>query len=444
MKIRTFSKIFLTIAALLFVTLVISGCSDSITNSNVVSTPDKYQALTEAQFSRSSSLSAIPGQVLYLDLESAGSPATGDDTGINGTDEISYTVSDNAIYRFQLGANAKFIAKLTDWTGGTVFQLNNAFDTTRINLNPGNYKLTLISTSTALKPQTVFFQPDVNAIKSGKGVRKDGIKPQDLNTLLETGMCEECNLKNIDIENKNMSSVRFLKSDLTASYFRNVHFDSAYFYKTKLDSVTSDRCGLSYSKFDSCTAVSYVALGTLKGAVFNGCNFYYSSIEGNRMAPSTNAIFRNSSFIRMIFLNVNLDSSQFTNVILAGSVSDNSNFNYAVFKDVIFDTANVYKMVAQNALFENVSMNQVKFSSCNFTKSIFRNCKCKQISFAQSDMTDTYLTSCNFYGGFFGGILNRTTLIGSDIRDAYFCQAQIQNITAYNNIKDENTVCFPY
>lgn len=432
------------LAVALLIIITISGCSDSITNSNIVNAPDKFRALTEAQFSHISNISAIPGQVIYLDLESQGSPSTGDDTGVNGTDEISYTINDNAIYRFQLGAASKFTAKFTDWTGGTVFQLNNPGDTVRVNINPGDYKLTLISTSTALKPQTVFIQPDVNVIKSGKGVKKEGIRPEELNTLIETGMCEECKLKNIDIENKNMSSVRFIKSDLTSSIFRKVTFDSVYFYKTKLDSVTSDRCGLSYSKFDSCTAFLYVAYGVFKGAVFDGCNFYYSSMEGTGLAPSTNAVFRNSSLIRMIFSNVNLDSSRFTNVILAGSYPEDSHFNFTVFKNVIFDSSNVNNINAQNALFENVSMNRVRFSTGNFTKSIFKNCKCQKISFVKADFTDAYMTSNDFYGGFFEGIMNRTTLIGCDIRDAYFCHAQIQNITVYNNIKDENTLCFPY
>lgn len=432
------------LSAALIIFIAVSGCSDSITSSKIVTEANKYQALTEAQFSHAGNISAIPGQIVYLDLESQGSTLTGDDTGVIGSDEINYTVSDNAIYRFQIGAAAKFTVKLTDWTGGTVFQLSNPGDTVRLNLNPGTYKLALISTSSVLKPQAVFIQPDVKTIKSGKGVKKDGIKPEELNTLLETGMCEECNLENINITNKDLSSVRFLKSNLALSYLGKVKLDSAYFYKTKLDSVTAEKCNLSYSKFDSCTASSFVINATLKGAVFNGCNFIYSSIEGYGTSGNTNAIFRNSNFLRMVFTEVNLDSTQFINVILAGSYQSVISFDNTVFKDVIFDSTDTYKVNAQNALFENVSLSRVRVTSGNFTKSKFKNCNCNKVVFVTSDLTDAYLSSCVFNGGFFEGKMNRTTLIGSDIRGAYFCKAQIQNIIAYNNTKDENTLCFPF
>jgi uncharacterized protein YjbI with pentapeptide repeats len=440
MKIKSFS----IISIIIFAALVFSGCSDSITNSNSVITPDKYQALTEAQFSRSSNLSAIPGQVVFLDLESPGT-AGGDDTGINGTDEITYSIGDNAIYRFALGADTKFAAKLTDWTGAALFQLNNPGDTARIHLNPGDYKLTLISTSTASKPQTVFIQPDVNAIKSGKGVRKDGVRPEDLNTLLETGMCEECNLRKINIQDKNLSASKFIKSDLSLSDFSKMNMDSVIFLNSKIDSLHLWNSKFNYSKLDSTSAI-FVDFDNvdMKRISISNSNFSQFSFLANDQNYITNAVIKNSDFTYGKTVGMSYDSTSFSETSFANSYVTLGSFKNTKFQYCNFNNSALIDINFQNSDFSGAYINRMRVIHCNFSNCRIKGFNGDKASFEQADFTDATVTGNIFTNAVFNGDLIRTTFTVNDIRGATFCTARIQFITAYDNLKDYETTCFPY
>lgn len=232
-----------------------SGCSDdSITNS--VTTTDKFPARTEAELSLNAGASVIPGSVVYVDLENLDAPpdSVNGDTGSIGEDVIPYTYTGTAMHRIKLGAGALFKARLVSECGEVMYQLNAPGDSARVTIPAGKYKLYLTSTVSSdgaygySKP--VFIHPDSSAIRSGAGMPpQGGYIPWQLDQLLETGKCPNCDLVGAQITGKNLTGADLNHSDLSNAVLFKASFGFANFSGAVLEGANIYQSSFKFANF---------------------------------------------------------------------------------------------------------------------------------------------------------------------------------------------------
>lgn len=431
--------IFLQAAFLLFIVtgIYFSGCSDSITNSVV--TTNKNKATTEAELSVIAGDTIWPptGAVVYVDLEHLNSPPSGvnGDTGPIGEDIIPYKFTETAVHRFKLDAGAKFTARLVNSSGAVMFTLNNPNDTARVTLPAGSYKLYLTSLlSYAFSPistQAVFIQPDLDAIASGGAPPQGGYNKDDLNKLLTTNKCVSCNLREVQLYDKNLSGADLSYSDLEHSFMSRVNLSNAIFTHTDWDRAGANDCIFTGAKF-TFTILNYTSFGggDFTGAVFqrlnwdrtvfaasnlsrvtfdsgsgdgnmDGCDLSYSTFSNLELRDIagehvnlTGATFSNVHTYQVFFGNSNLDSTKFINgTYFQSSTLRGSTFRSAVFTNFrgdgsVFDDANMTGSRVTNSRFSggtlraailvNVIWNNVDVSAVNMchqdrTGGVFNN-----------------------------------------------------------------------
>lgn len=364
------------IAFFLAIVIYISGCSDSIVNSTV--TPNKNQAMTEAQLSSIVGDTIIPptGAVVYVDLEHLNSPPSGvsGDTGPIGEDIIPYKFTETAVHRFKLDAGAQFTARLVNSAGAVMFTLNNPNDTARVTLPAGNYKLYLTSllnyVSVSDPTQAVFIQPDLAAITSGGAPPQGGYNKDDLNKLLATKKCVECNLERVQLNNKDLTGADLTRANLSQSFMSYVNLTGATFDHTDWTDAGANNCNFAGAKF--ITAI-------VNRTVFADGYFYQS-------------IFHRLNWDRTSFLNGDFRYATFDSGSADGGSLDGSNFSYSTFT--------------------NVNLREMSAEHTNFTKVTFSNVYMYEMFLANSTMDSTnYINGCYF---------QHCTIRGTNIRYSTF------------------------
>lgn len=350
----------LLFTASIFAIQIFSGCSDSITNSTT-GTTDKYKARTENEFNTLAGVKAIPGAVVYDDLEHLNTPAdsVNGDTGNIGEDVIPYSYTDSATHRIKLSADAGFKARLVSESGAVIYQLNNPGDTARVLIPRGNYKLYLTSLrtygSTAGTSQAVFIQPDLNAINSGGVLPQAGYDQNDLNTLLTTNKCINCNLKQVQLQDKNLSGADISGASLYGAFLQNVNLSNAILINTELS-----RGGGRDVKFN--------------GAIFTSTFMYYTGYE--------RADFTGAKFQHLLWDHTHLDGCNLTRVTIDSGAAYNAGLDGA---DLSYSTI-------KNASWRNVSADGTKF-----IKTTFNNLYCYEGFFANSIIDSSmFINGCNF------------------------------------------------
>lgn len=418
-----------------------SGCSETITNSTV--TPNKYKARTEAEFNTDASLKAIPGAVVYIDLEHLNSPASGvsSDTGPIGEDVISYSYTDSAVHRFKLGAEARFKVRLVNESGAVIYQLNNPGDTARVMVPAGDYKLYLTSLVNfgidSSGTQAIFIQSD----SSGSVLPQAGYHKEDLNTLMTTGKCIKCNLDFVLLDGKDLTNADIRASSMQVAWINNCKFVNANFYDTKLTNCI------------------------IRGSNFGNTNMYYVHFTGTTF---TNTDLRSSKFET-----VHLDQATLQNCNLSYSTIAHTNLNDTYIRDcqaykiLLTELGNVnrthiVKTNLKGSEFFHVStldfvcaesnLDSVKFHHVLYSKSTFQNNSIKNAYFY--DINNHSLggdhhdwTNNNFTGTKFSGwedansgyssycLLEETDFSGSNFTDASMIHVSIDNSDLCNTIK---------
>lgn len=395
--------------------VLLSGCSDSITNPTAP-TPSKYQALTEAQFNASSSLKAIPGAVIYDDLEHLNAPpdSVGNDTGTIGEDVIPYSYTETATHRIKLGAEAQFKARLVNESGAVIYQLVNPGDTALVSIPAGNYKLYLTSTinfdGAFGYSQPVFIQPDLDAINSGAGAPpQGGYNKDDLNTLLTTKKCIRCNLRLVQLHDKNLTGADLSEANLESSFMDHVNLSNAIFNHTEWTNA-----GANNSVYDSAKFIFTILNRTGFGsssfikAKFQRLNWDHTSF--------TNCDFRYATLDSGSASNGGLDGSDLryttiSNLNLREMACEHTKFNQSTF-------SNVY---SYEMYFPNSVMDSVKFiNKCFFSRNTVRN---TQLNYATFD---------DFRGD--GSVWDGCVMTGSNITNSDFSGGSLRGATLIHTI----------
>ncbi|MBS1494704.1 MAG: pentapeptide repeat-containing protein [Bacteroidetes bacterium] len=424
-----------------------SGCSDSFTNPTVT-TASKYQAHTEAEFNANSNLKAIPGAVVYDDLEHLNTPASllGDDTGPIGEDVISYYYSDSAVHRFKLGAEANFKVRMIAASGLLMFQLNNPGDTARVSIPAGNYKLYLTSLvnygSTSMATQPVFIQPDLDAIASGGVPPQSGYNKDDLNTLLTTNKCISCNLREVQLHDKNLAGADLSYSDLEHSFMDHVNLDSAIFTHTDWDRSGANNCSFKGAKF-TFTILNLTSFGggDFMGAVFQRLNWDRTIFDAANLSRVTFDSGSGSGNMD----GCDLSYTTFSNLEIRDLTGEHVKLNGATFSNI-----HAYEVFFGNSNLDSTKfINNTYFQSSTLRGSTFRNALFTNFRGDASVFDDCIMSgSAITNSGFNGGTLRAAILINTvwnnvDINAVNMCHQDRTGMSATNIHYNVDTDCWP-
>jgi len=299
---------------------------------------------------------------VYVDLEHLNSPASGvnGDTGPIGEDIIPYWYTETATHRFKLGMDAEFTAKLVSSTGSEIFHLHNPGDTALVSIPAGKYKLHLISTklycTDCPASQPVFIQRDLEIINSAGGAPpQGGYSKDDLNTLLTTRKCVNCNLNGVQIMNKDLSGVDISGAGFSHSFMSRVNMTRGTFNHTDWTDAGANDC------------------------IFDSSQFTFTIL--NRTA------FGNGSFINAKFQRLNWDRTGFYD----------SDFRYAAFDSGAADGGSIDGSDFRYTTFSNVNLREMSAEHTKFTKVTFSNVYMYMMFLANSTMDSTnYINSCYF------------------------------------------------
>lgn len=401
-----------------------SGCSDSITNSTATTT-DKYQAHTEAEFNANSILKAIPGAVVYLDLEHLNSPASGvnGDTGPIGEDVIPYTYTETATHRIKLGTEAQFKIRLVSESGEVIYQLNNPGDSARVNIPAGNHKLFITSTinydaGLAETSQPVFIQQDLDAIKGGYGAASQGgYNSEDLNKLITTKKCVGCNLVGVEIQDKILIGADLSYAKLMFARIKRVDFTGGKFIGTKWDAIEVFK-----SSFKGAT----ISEEEIVNATFDSVNF-------------SGAHFANLPLDRAKFLNCDLTYADM-NTIGTRHTTNISSFNNSDLSYATITNAALFHLQCKNSKFVRTTFSEVEFNDMTFENSKLDSAKflnrCEFLGSTIKGGSVTYGVFTDFSGA--GSVFDNCYLIGSKITNSDFSSASLRGAnlqyTNWNNV----------
>ena len=433
---------------LLLAFVIVSGCSDSITNPPV--TTNKYKARTEAELNSSSASKVIPGAVVYLALEHLNTPigSVSDDSGPIGEDIIPYTYTETASHRFKLDASARFKVRLVSEAGVEIFRIDNPTDTEYVSIPAGNYKLHLTSiveygpgeTGT----QAIFIQPDLDAINSGAGAPpQGGYDRKDLNTLLTTNKCIKCDLQEIQLNDKNLAGADVSGANMDGSFLVDVNFNNGIFTNTSIRHAGGRNMKFVEAKFTN-TDLRYTGYQTsdLSRATFKQLLWQHTNLDGCNLTGIT--VDSGSTYDSSVD-GADLSHSTFSNVTLHELSGAEAKFIKATFSNVYCYEAYFRSSVADSASFIN---------NCNFMMSNFTGGKARYTTFTDfrgdatlwdnNDMTGSNVTRANFNGGFMiGTILTNAVWLNVDVLGTHMCD-QIRNGWSRTNVRtNDETTCRP-
>lgn len=436
--------------SILFFFAALSGCSDSITNSTTT-TANKNKATTEAELSviAGDTIWPPPGAVVYVDLEHLNSPPSGvnGDTGPIGEDIIPYKFTETAVHRFKLDAGAQFTARLVNSAGAVMFTLNNPGDTARVTLPAGSYKLHLTSLlSYAFSPistQAVFIQPDLDAIASGAGAPpQGGYNKDDLNKLLTTNKCVSCNLREVQLYDKNLIGADLSYSDLEHSFMSRVNLSNAVFAHTDWDRAGANDCIFTGAKFIF-TILNYTSFGggDFTGAVFQRLNWERTIFAASNLSRVTFDSGSGSGNMD----GCNLSNTSFSNLELRDIAGEHVNLTGATFSNV-----HAYQVFFGNSNLDSTKfINNTYFQSSTLRGSTFRNAMFTNFRgdgsvFDDANMTGSRVTDTRFSGGTLrAAILVNVIWNNVDVSAVNMCH-QDRTGGVFNNIQyNVDTDCWP-
>lgn len=347
-----------SISAIIF----LSGCSNTITNTTGGPVAQTYQAHSEREFVSNASLRAIPGGVLYLNLEHLNAPVdTLPDTGVlRGEDIIPYSYTQPVKQHFKLGDSSYFKAKLVnESTGLTLFEITPLSNTYTGIISPGNYKLYLTSLVTfgadTLGSQNIFVQMDRSSAAREGGYDRVSFDTTEYFTLLKTRVCIGCNLSGADLHGGDLRNITVDFSDLSFANMSRTNFANSSFKYANL-SFTST----SYSNFK---------FGQFASANLKSSNMSHASI--------INADFTNANLSGIVLDSADCSHSDFTNSVVTQSLMNRTNFT----------SGNMFQTIMSNSVLTGANFNNAVLYQTNFSNSI--------------------LLFANFCGSFKNGIISQ-------------------------------------
>ncbi|MBS1494703.1 MAG: pentapeptide repeat-containing protein [Bacteroidetes bacterium] len=360
---------------------VLSGCSDTLTNST--GTVTENQTKVEREFSLSSVLKASPDELIVVDLEDLNSPSVSGDTGPVGEDVIPYTYTKDINQEFRVAPFSTFKIKfVSDATGDTLAQVfPGGF--AQLSVPAGNYKLHLISfdsySSSDLSSNIIFIKPSVSG--------------SNIVTHLKAKECIECNFKNTDLSGMNFTDVTLSRSSFTGVNLRNANLRNAYV----------DSCRMENTNLDSANLINSWLPGTKWG---EGSSLQY-------------AVFDSAYMVGCEFSKVQMKGVSINRVHFA-----RTNILYS----------NMLNATVINSDFDEVKIYGSGFSYTNFTKTAFINAQIQSSNFDRCNLTDT---------DFGRSALTQVNMAYANIIGAYFCESQKTGITTVGIIYNSTTQCWP-
>ena len=135
---------------------------------------------------------------------------------------------------------------------------------------------------------------------------------EDLDTLLKTGECSDCDLREVDFSGKTVGPIRVYKGDLSKSLFRNTIFVTSVFEMIKFN-----KCNLDQVNFSNCS----INKGSYKKCGINGADFSGATVTETIFSKSEiiGTSFRNATVRYCDFSGCDLHDADFRGTDLTGT-----------------------------------------------------------------------------------------------------------------------------
>jgi uncharacterized protein YjbI with pentapeptide repeats len=292
--------------------------------------------------------------------------------------------------------------------------------------------------------QPVFIQSDKDAINSGAGAPpQGGYDKEDLNKLLTTKKCIQCNLESIQIDNKDLTGADLTGSGMAHAFMDRVNLTGATLTNVEWTDGGANNCNFASAKF----------IRTMLYRTSFGSGFFQNAVFQH-------ILWDRSHFISGDFRNATLDSGSAYN----GSI-DGSNFNYTNISNLSWHEMSSEAVTFINTTFSNVScytmyfpntiMDSAKFiNNCFFQLTQLRDSKIRYATmtdfrgdgslFDNNDLRGTKITNGYFVGGSFrSAILIKAIWNNVDVAAVNMCH-QDRTEAVFNNIHyNPDTDCWP-
>jgi hypothetical protein len=317
-----FIKCFGLVLLLGFISLgAVGGCSNNDGGQ------DSSRAITENDFAEDSSLSALAGGgVVVHFLEPPGDSQTAQrDTGGTGDDVIPIRynqTSEHTLCWEDDNEEASHFMTLVDSVGQEVLSVGANGDCVTQIIERGNYEMRLHHDGT----HPIFIQPVSDDQAAGNTATEQGIiktaerifeetlryirinndaraqtVQQNIETLIKTRSCNDCDLKKANLSNRDLSSVMLLGADLTQANLIEANLSGA-----------------------SMAVVNFMG-AVLSGANLNGTDLNNSTMNGANLSEAdlTTANLADASLKRVILNNTNFSRA----IWCAGTCYMSARFN---------------------------------------------------------------------------------------------------------------------
>lgn len=328
MKIQKIYKALLFCLVFLALGIYTVGCSDSpLTNTNTKT----YKARTEKDFA-DKNFKAEPGAVIVLNLEDKNSPSDPDwfDTDLIGVDIIPIRYTETAKHHFRIDEDSDFeMSLMNDSSKQVLFELTPQNTKTDVMIPSGNYLMIIESLeiygSDTIDEQTVFIQPDTEAISSGN----TDYDPANLNTLLSRRNCRGCNLEHANLSGANLSNVFLNDANLRDANLSRANLEWAFLNNADLVHVDLRDANLINTQLKSAN----LNRSNLASASLRFANLYDADLNNVNLF---NAYLNNAKLNYAILRDANLSQADLSYANLSYTDLRGANFCGAIKTGIIF------------------------------------------------------------------------------------------------------------
>lgn len=329
-KMKTKLKYILYSLMFLNLHLTIYGCSDSPVSTTT--TQKIYKARTERDF-EDKNLKAEPGAVIVLNLEDKNSPLDPEwfDTDIIGIDIIPIRYSETAKHHFKIDEESDFeMSLISDSSKQVLFELTPQNTQIDVMVPAGDYLMIIESLENfgldTIDEQTIFIQPDMEIT----GSANTDYDPEQLNTLISTKRCVNCNLVNANLSGARLNNADLTYADLSSANLRGAdlsyanlerarlryaNLNFASLYNANLEYVNLENADLSYANLSR----AVLRQANLQRANLRNVNLYYANLAHANLRHAN--LFR-ANLSYAIMGNADLSYANICSAILTGIIGE--------------------------------------------------------------------------------------------------------------------------
>jgi uncharacterized protein YjbI with pentapeptide repeats len=230
----------------------------------------------------------------------------------------------------------------------------------------------------------------------------DGLAFTEVDHLLTTGECSDCNLRGVDLRAMNLEGSILSMSDISTASLQGIKLQGAVLKLTNFQKASlqgANLQGVSAEKANFKQA-------NLQGANFQGADLEGSDLEG---AFLQGANLQGTSLANAFLGEINLK----------GALLQNSNLSYSYLTQAFLNNSNLENANLENANLKAAHLNSVNLENANLqyaqlNNTNLENANLRNANLTGADLSNTYLVNADLSNANLTG----ANLTGADLRNA--------------------------